>query len=261
VLVIDLSACQMTAASRWASVSWKLFHLLQQKQIILPVLAGMIAARWVLPWRRWRYRVSRLGMGLFFSYFIIATPVTAHIGGRALAALIPPDSGQTADAIVILGRGTKFRPSRVRVAADLWQQGRAPEIFASGRGDAIQIGQMLKKEGIPTSAIDGEPCSATTNENAEFTAAILQPRGVRSIILITDSPHMMRSVLTFQSLGFKVIPHVSPIPNDLDENRATFLVFREWVGLIGYGAMGRYFSRRVPEAPFRDRSVPPLKLG
>ena len=251
--MIDISTCQVTAASRWAGLSWQLFHLLQQQHLVLPVLAGMIATRWILPWRRWRRYISRMGMALLVGYWVVLMPMTASIGGRALAALIPIDTGQAADAIVILGRGPEFRPGRVEVAAQLWQQGRAPELFASGRGDAIEIGHMLQETGIPDAVIDGEPCSATTNENAEFTATLLQPKGVKQIILVTDPPHMMRSVLTFQSLGFDVIPRVSPLPRELERDRKTFLVFREWVGLVSYGVMGRYFSRQVPESALKTR--------
>jgi uncharacterized SAM-binding protein YcdF (DUF218 family) len=256
--LLELSACQVTAASHWASLSWKLFNLLLQQHLVLPVLAGTIAARWVLPWKRWRRPVSRVGMVLLIGYLVISTPIVAKVGGRGLTAFIPADAGQPADAIVILGRGREFRPSRVQVAADLWRAGRAPAIFASGRGDAIEIGQMLEKKEIPASAIDGEPCSATTNENAEFTAAILQPQGVKRIVLVTDPPHMLRSALTFASLGFEVIPHTSPIPQQLDKNRQTFLVFREWVGLVSYGMMGRYFSRQLPETTLKTQLSSPV---
>lgn len=259
--MIDLSACQVTAAGHWAGLSWHLFHLLQQHHIVLPTLAGIIAARWVLPWRRWRRHVSRFGIVLLISYLFISIPGVASAGNRALTVMIPPDNGQTVDAMVILGRGSQFRPSRVEVAAQLWRQGRAPRIFASGRGDAVEIGEMLENLGIPPQAIDGEPCSATTNENAEFTAALLQPEGVRRIILITDPPHMMRSALTFQSLGFHVIPHSSPMPQNLDQNRQSFLVFREWIGLVSYGVMGRYFSRQVPKSALSVEPSQVLEWG
>jgi uncharacterized SAM-binding protein YcdF (DUF218 family) len=190
---------------------------------------------------------------LLLLYSLGLSPLGAKVGGKGLALLIPQDNGQTADAIVILGRGENFRPSRVQVAAELWQQQRSPLIFASGRGDAIEIGQMLEAAGVPATAIDGEPCSATTNENALFTAALLQP-GIRRLILVTDPPHMARSLLTFRSLGFEVIPHPSPVPNSLDNRKRQFLVLREWAGLIGYGMMGRYFARETGEPGFGVRA-------
>ncbi|MBD2109619.1 ElyC/SanA/YdcF family protein [Nodosilinea sp. FACHB-13] len=248
--MVDLSACQITAAGDLTRSLWRLLNLLLQPTSILPVLAVMIAAPWIVRPRRWKRRISLAGVLLVLLYSLGLSPLRIQMGGKGLALLIPRDGGQPADAIVVLGRGGDFRPSRVQVAAELWQQQRAPLVFASGRSDAKEIGQMLKATGLPAEAIDGEPCSATTNENALFTAALLQPRGIRRLILVTDPPHMARSLLTFRSLGFEVTPHPSPIPRSLDNRKRQFLVLREWAGLIGYGMMGRYFARETGEPGF-----------
>nr|WP_228038438.1 YdcF family protein [Nodosilinea sp. LEGE 06152] len=230
-----------------------MLNLLLQPGVVLPVLAVMIFAPWIVRPRRWKHRISLVGVLLVLTYCLGLSPIGVKVGGKGLALLIPRDSGQPAEAIVVLGRGGDFRPSRVRVAAELWQQRRAPLIFASGRSDAIEIGQMLEAAGVPATAVDGEPCSATTNENALFTAALLQPQGIRRLILVTDPPHMARSLLTFRSLGFEVTPHPSPVPNGLDIRNRQFLVLREWAGLIGYGMMGRYFARETGETGFAVR--------
>ena len=246
--MVDLSVCQATVAGQWAGLSWRIYNLLSRPQLVMPMLAILIAAPWAFRSWRWKRQASLAGLLLLLIYSLGLSPLGGRLGGRGLALLIPADSGRPADAIVILGRGGDFRPSRVQVAADLWRQQRAPLIFASGRGDAIEIGEMLEAAGVSASAIDGEPCSATTNENALFTAALLQPQGVKRLILVTDPPHMARSQLTFRSLGFEVIPHPSPVPNSLSFEQRQFIVIREWAGLIVYGMMGRYFARSA-EAP------------
>jgi len=256
--MVDPSACQVTTAGQFTGTIVRFLRLLVQPQIILPLLAILIAALWALPNRGWRRRIGLISLGLLLASALAASPILYRVGGQGLAALIPEDTGQTADAIVVLGRGGPFRPGRVQVAADLWQQRRAPLVFTSGGGDAIELSQMLEAAGIPPSAIDGEPCSATTNENAQFTAALLQPQGVRQVILVTDPPHMARSLLTFRSLGFEVIPHPSPVPQELNPQRQRFLVLREWAGLIGYGVMGRYFARQVPEPSFSTSLTPQI---
>ncbi len=144
-----------------------------------------------------------------------------------------------------MGRGPQHNPMRAQVAEQLWQAQRAPLIFASGRGDAPLIADLVRAQ-VPAATVSGEPCSLTTNQNAEFTAALLMPQGVRTIILVTDAPHMLRSLLTFQSFGFKVIPHVSPLNPNTDRSKRRFLVFRESIGLVSYSLLGRYFSREVP---------------
>ncbi len=249
--MVDISACQVTPAAHWASLSWRLFNVLVQPRLVLPFLAILIAAPWVFRTWLWKRQASLAGVLLLLLYSLGFSPLGGQIGSKGLALLIPADNGLPADAVVILGRGGDFRPSRVQVATELWQQQRAPLIFASGRGDATEIGQMLQVAGVPAAAIEGEPCSATTNENALFTAALLQPRGIRRLILVTDPPHMARSLLTFRSLGFQVTPHPSPIPPTLDFKHRQFLVLREWVGLISYGMMGRYFARETSDPGFR----------
>ncbi|MBW4483489.1 MAG: YdcF family protein [Tildeniella torsiva UHER 1998/13D] len=247
---MNLSACHITSAGDLTRSLWQLLNVLLQPGIVLPVLAVKIVTPWIVRPRRWKRRMSLAGVLLVLLYGLGISPLGTHLGGKGLALLIPRDGGQPADAIVVLGRGADFRPSRVQVAADLWQQQRAPLIFASGRSDATEIGQMLEAAGVPAAAIDGEPCSATTNENALFTAALLQPQGIKRLILVTDPPHMARSLLTFRSLGFEVTPHPSPVPRSLGDRKRQFLVLREWAGLIGYGMMGRYFARETGDPGF-----------
>jgi uncharacterized SAM-binding protein YcdF (DUF218 family) len=103
--------------------------------------------------------------------------------------------------------------------------------------------QRLKRKGLPHDAVNGEPCSRTTEENARFTAALLKPDGTRRIILVTDPPHMLRSLLTFHSYGFDVIPHISPLSNQLSYHKQGFLVFREYIGLASYSVLGRFAPR------------------
>ncbi|MEL6555323.1 MAG: YdcF family protein, partial [Cyanobacteria bacterium J06621_11] len=136
--------------------------------------------------------------------------------------------------------------SRRRSRARHWQDQRAPLILSSGRVDAPMIaGQLIKKAKIPRSVVVQERCSLSTAENAEFTAAILLHRGLSKIILVTDSLHMLRSLLTFKSFGFEVIPYPVTIPADTGKRR--FIEFRESLGAISYGLTGRYFSKEISE--------------
>jgi uncharacterized SAM-binding protein YcdF (DUF218 family) len=57
---------------------------------------------------------------------------------------------------------------------------------------------------------------------------------------------MLRSKLTFESLGFEVIPYLTPLPKQLDLKKKAFLVFREYLGLISYGLQGRFMPRETP---------------
>lgn len=230
----------------WTTLSWSVFRLLINPLVILPPLLLLIGVPWLLPRLRWKRQISGLGAVLLLSYVIASSPTITAIGNKLLVGFLPQDSGARADAIVVLGRGGKFRFGRVEVAADLWRAQRAPLVFASGRGDADKISQMLREKGLPDSAVQGEECSRTTEENARYTVTLLKPRGVHRILLITDPPHMLRSLLTFRSFGFEVIPHTSPMPRRIDRAERAALVFREFCGIVSYGLRGRFAPRSLP---------------
>lgn len=164
---------------------------------------------------------------------------------KALAALFYQDSGAKADAIVLLGRGGgEFFSDRVNLAVELWQAKRAPRIFASGNVDAPSMIGQLEEKGIPQQVLDGENCSLTTAENAAFTATILQSQGFQKIILITDEPHMLRSMLVFRAFGLAVIPRTTPLPSYFSVKESAFLTFREYAGAVDYAVRGLFLPQR-----------------
>lgn len=246
--MLDSALCSQDTAKRWATFTWQVFNGLTNPALVLPLLFALIFLPWLIRPIQPKRAISGVGVVLLLLYGLICSQPGMMLGNRVLASFLPQDSGQAADAIVVLGRGPELRPQRTQVAAALWQIRRAPLVFASGWGDAEPIAELLSAEGLPQPAIDGEPCSRTTEENAQFTAALLQPQGVHRILLVTDPPHMLRSFLTFQSLGFEVIPHPNPLPPELDPRREAFLIVREYLGLLSYGILGRFSPREAPPA-------------
>lgn len=256
--MLDPTLClHKPLTNAWTNLSWQVFDWLTTPVLVIPPLVLIIVLPWLFRRLRWRQQISGLGTALLVSYLLTLSPTVIKIGGRALITFLPSDGGTTADAIVILGRGTEMRPERVKVAAQLWEDHRAPLLFASGWGDAQEIARMLEQKGIPAAAIEGEPCSRTTEENARFTAAILQPKNVHHILLVTDPPHMLRSFLTFRSLGFDVTPHTNPLPNHLNARKKAYLVFREYLGIVGYGLRGRFLPREPSAADLSPTAIVP----
>ena len=231
----------------WTKFTWGVFSWLTTPWLVILPLLILIAVPWFLRSRRWKRYLSTPVAILLLLYFIATSPPFAFLAVRGLVSFLPPDSGATADAIVVLSRG-EFGHSRYEVATKLWQANRAPKIFPTNKTDVIQIRQRLKDEGIPPKIInrkiiiDKQPCARTTEEEAEFTAAILGVKDIKNIILITDTPHMLRSFLTFRRFGFTVIPHPSPLPPNLKSVQVTFLAFREYLGLVSYALLGRFNS-------------------
>ena len=232
--------CINRPLSQWLVIKSMIAKFLMTPSLVILFLSGLILLPWIIPRLRWKRFFSTLTAILLTIYLGINFPFTVAIANKGLVAFVPPDTGQNVDAIVILGRGEQFRKSRVKIAARLWEAGRAPLIFASGIGDGEQIVKQLKEEGIPDKALAEEHCSLTTKENALFTASKLQPQGVKKILLVTDPPHMLRSLLTFESVGFEVIPHSSPVPSALVQSRKVMLVLYEYMGLVSYSLRGHF---------------------
>lgn len=238
------------SVSSWVAFAASLSAWMVQPLVILPGLVLLFLLVSLIPALR-RRRFLRTGtIALNLIYLLIIFPPTIRGAETLLAHAIPQDSGITVDAVVILGRGAPLNPSRAKAAAALWQEHRAPLIFASGISDAPKLIRLLEKRGIPPASLQGEECSRTTYENAQYTAALLQPQGVRNILLVTDAPHMLRSLLTFRSFGFRVIPAISSSLEKLNPQNRAKLVLREYMGLVSYGLLGRFSSSHPAKARF-----------
>lgn len=171
---------------------------------------------------------------------VTLSPLWVDLGLQTLAAFVPPDSGETVDAIVVLGRGEKLRDLRAVQALDLWKSKRAPQIFISGMLDARPMVEILKELKVPGQYVSGEECSQSTHENALFTAALLSSQATKKILLVTDSPHMLRSLLAFRSFGFQVVPHSIPLPKKTTFQHKLLLMAREYLGLAKYTFQGQF---------------------
>lgn len=243
---LDPSICsQASPTYTWAVSSSVLLFVLSRPLLAIALLVALVSLIGLFASRIWRKRIAIAGATLLVGYLLVISPFVSALGTRLLTAFVPSDSGETADAIVVLGRGYEQNPTRSQIAGSLWEAQRAPLIFSSGRKDAVMMETMLRAD-FPAATVASEPCSATTDQNAEFTAALLRPAGVEKIILVTDPTHMWRSLLTFQSFGFKVIPHYTPLSPNTLTTKKRFLFVREAIGLFNYAILGRYRSRAVP---------------
>lgn len=247
--MFDSSLCTPTLTKLPAFLKWWKFPLLNKTLPLVVFILLFFGLRWIIQQTQWKPWLSDIKGNLLLFCLTATLPVIMFfVADKALIAFLPTDSGTVADSIVILGRGSNLQEDRVRVAAELWQAKRAPMIFVSGKGEARSLIRQLGRKGIPDQVLDGENCSATTLENAIFTAAILQPQGIRRILLVTDPQHMLRSLLVFRAYGFTVFPKTSPLPPYFGGFKVkASLTLREWVGLISYSLRGLLFGSHSPE--------------
>jgi uncharacterized SAM-binding protein YcdF (DUF218 family) len=129
---------------------------------------------------------------------LVAGVVSLVLIGHALAV---EDPLAKADVIVAVSGDTG---PRTATAVELWKQGYAPLLLFSGASsdpDSVSSAEIMKREairlGVPDAAILVEPASATTDENATRTAALMSERGLRTAILVTSPYHQRRAALLF----------------------------------------------------------------
>jgi uncharacterized SAM-binding protein YcdF (DUF218 family) len=187
------------------------------------LLAALLVLRRSPRWVLW------LGLAAFLLLWLGGNRLVSMALARSLEwQYLPPSVLPHADVIVLLGGGempsTPPQPlagvneagDRVIYAAWLYQQGTAPHVVASGGvvgvdGPALQPGaetmaQLLSIMAVPAAAVWQESRSRNTYENAVETKKLLDPKGIRRVILVTSALHMPRARAIFSSLGFDVIP-------------------------------------------------------
>lgn len=251
--MFDSNSCERALTKVPIYIAGWQIEWLKKPLLVTLVLLVVFVIFWLIRDGTWRHRLKNRKFYWFLFIFTAIFPLIIIFSNKLLVVFLPTDPGAKADAIVVLGRGAgEFYDYRVNLAAKLWNAGQAPQIFVSGIDDAPSMMEQLKAKGIPPQSVDGENCSLTTAENATFSAAILQSRGVQRILLVTDEPHMLRSMLVFRANGFTVIPYTTPVPSYLGFKAEAFLVFREYGGLIGYGLQGLFFPKDSPESSRSD---------
>ena len=159
--------------------------------------------------------------------FLLSTPIISNQISRLLESQIrnQAEAGTTANAIVVLGGGSRFGAkdmiegqtinnvtlARVRYAAKVHKFHRLPILVSGGAPfGGITEAQLMRHSlqhdfGIQTTWL--ESTSNDTAENAKESAKLLLPK-YSEIILVTSAEHMPRASRSFEQVGFKV--HAAP---------------------------------------------------
>ena len=168
-------------------------------------------------------------------YFILFMAAIHHAGTI--------DSAVESDVIIVLGAGLRSDgspgPALIRRSlqgARLWQQGLAPLLLCSGgkadtypRSEAAACREALLGQGVPSGAILLEEQSRSTEENALYSRRILQDENLESVILVSDSYHMLRAGWLFGRVG--IATSASPVPASRirDSRSYPFSLLREFL--------------------------------
>jgi uncharacterized SAM-binding protein YcdF (DUF218 family) len=190
-------------------------------------------------------------------------PVVASALVGAFGSVQPLDlaAARRAHAIVILGGGLRRNAieyggetlgrltlERVRYGATLARELRLPVLVTGGRqrgwsrSEAEVMRDALQDE-FSVAVRWAEPQARNTAENAEFTARMLLPAGIRRIVLVMHAFDVPRAAREYEAVGFEVVPAPTLLPGGDPVGPRSFLpnadalttssfVAYEWLGLL-----------------------------
>lgn len=192
------------------------------------------------------------GVGIVLFFLSAFTPLPNVLTQR----LEVPSHVEPAGAIVVLGAGVSLDGMlssdslrRVIQGVLLQRKGLAPLLvlsgpaFKGGPTEAEVRAELAKQLGVPSEAILTEAHVWTTREEAIRIKALLESRGVRSILLVTDSQHLVRARVLFERAGLEVFPVAADDVSDLSDSpegrlKLTRRAFQEIVARVYYRLAG-----------------------
>ena len=151
------------------------------------------------------------------------------------------------DAAIILGAaayGEEVSPvyqERLNHAVTLYNEGYAEKLIVTGgvgkgqnNSDAYAAKKYLISQGIPTEDILTEDTSTITQENLINSKKIMDEKGYKSAIIVSDPLHMKRSLLLAKDAGITAFSYPTPTSKYVSlKTKAPFLL-REVYYYIGY---------------------------
>lgn len=251
------------------SFSWFITNLVAA--FFLPPLNGVVPAFIGVALLK---RRPRLGRFLVVGGLLVVTasclPIVAKALLQPLEMQYPPLAVEKlasldVDAIVVLGSG-RYRQApefggnddirqlaleRLRYGALLAKESGKPLLVTGGNPDAAGLSEadamalvLARDFGVEARWLEGQ--AGNTRQNAQFSAEILLPLGLRRVAVVTNAFHMPRSVPEFEAVGFTVLPAptayftgtgpatwIDLMPR-YEATRSTGYGLHEWVGLLWY---------------------------
>jgi uncharacterized SAM-binding protein YcdF (DUF218 family) len=160
-------------------------------------------------------------LGRLVASILLAIVAVWGVSMAAVLIFSSIDQARPADSIVVLGAAQyDGRPSPVLRARldhgiDLWNRGMGKVLVVTGGkgyGDTTSeadVGRSYaRKHGIPDTAILLENKGRTTRESMLGVAQLLEKRGIKTAILVSDPFHMLR--LSIIGRRFGMTPYTSP---------------------------------------------------
>jgi uncharacterized SAM-binding protein YcdF (DUF218 family) len=225
--------------------------------IILSLAGALIA----LAWRR---AGIALALASSLALYLSATPALSEYLLRQVESGLPQDVDlAAAQAIVVLGADVRWGngadiPDRLGplsleravLAAEAYRRLHLPVLVSGGRergahsSEAALMKAVLEDDfGVPVAWTEEQ--SHTTWENAAYSARLLLPEQLATVVLVTHAWHLPRALLTFERVGLKAVywpaPRTAPPPGgfrdylpNLEALHDTFYALHEMIGTVYY---------------------------
>jgi uncharacterized SAM-binding protein YcdF (DUF218 family) len=139
---------------------------------------------------------------LLFVVYLVRRPILRALGDY----WIVDDPASQADALIVLS-DDDFIGSRAAKAADLYHEGGAPLIVASGRmmRPYAGVGELIQRDltdrGVPTSAIQIYRHNARdTIDEAQTLRSLVVQKGWHHVVIVTSNYHTRRARYIFQKM-------------------------------------------------------------
>jgi uncharacterized SAM-binding protein YcdF (DUF218 family) len=109
------------------------------------------------------------------------------------------------------GRASRVLEARVRHAARLYAEGEVDLLIVTGGtgehppSEAEVMAGILRREEVPKEAVVLEDRALSTWDSAWLVAAIVRPRGLGPVRVVTDPLHCVRTIEAFREAGLKAV--------------------------------------------------------
>ncbi len=186
-------------------------------------LAGALIALW------WRRAGIVLALVSSLCLYAAATPaLSSYLLSRVESALPHAVDLDSAQAIVVLGgdvrRGNgadipdtlgRLSLERVVWGAEAYRRLHLPVVVSGGRVGRAQVseGTLMKAALVDDFAVPvawNENRSRTTWENAVYTAQLLLPEKLKTVVVVSQPWHLPRALWAFERAGLTALPWPAP---------------------------------------------------
>jgi uncharacterized SAM-binding protein YcdF (DUF218 family) len=107
------------------------------------------------------------------------------------------------------GRPSRTLGARLRRAARLYAEGKAGLLIPTGGvgehppSEAEVMARVLREEGVPEDAVLLEDRARNTWDSARLVGTMADKLGVKSVVVVTDPLHCVRTVAAFERAGLR----------------------------------------------------------